>query len=95
MADRILSLAGSEPHPMQTIAEELGSEGAGLVASLMENSRAHTDRIMDSLLEQKDAEIKELREELQAADNHIRKIERRFNNLLFAEESPLDDQVWA
>jgi hypothetical protein len=94
MSREIQSLGDNNPHPIQTIAEKLGPQGAGLVVGLMERNRAEADAILDRINEGKDADIERLTKERNDAWAHIARIERRVQNLLFAPESPLDEQGW-
>lgn len=86
---------GDNPHPVETIARELGPEGAGLVVGLMEHSRRETDSIMARLKEGDEAEIERWKDRAHAAEHRLWLIEQRFMNLLFGETSPLDQEVFA
>lgn len=94
MPKEILSLGDAPPHPVETIAEELGPQATGLIVGLMENSRAETDAIMDRIMEGKDTEIEQLTQERNAAWAALDRIERRVHNLLFAQHSPLDEPFY-
>lgn len=88
------TVLGGEPHPMETLAKEIGSEGIGLMSTLMDQSRRETDRITALVEENDKTEIEHWKKRALEAEHRLYLVEQRVLNFFFAETSPFDPEVY-
>lgn len=76
----------TEAHPMATIAEKLGPEGAGLVAGLMDRNRRDQEWVDNALRGSLERDIEEWKARALAAEEELVSIRRRVLSFVFGEE---------